>query len=112
MNCERDNFIGNRTNQSAAAPWTWNSLDPQLPDLGGEHGAEPVSSKPDRLVADLDAALVQQVVDVPQRERERDIQHHGQADDLRARLEILEWAGFGHSGRLPGAPAQPQGRFP
>jgi hypothetical protein len=39
---------------------------------------------------DIDAALVAETVDVSQREREADVHHHGQADDLRRSLEIFE----------------------
>ena len=51
-------------------------------DLGGEHRAEPVPPKPHRLVADVDAALEQQVLDVAQRQRVADVHHHHQPDDL------------------------------
>jgi hypothetical protein len=56
----------------------------------------------DRLVAHLDTALVQEVFNIPERKREPDVQHHRQADDLRARLEPLEGAGLGHRRRLVG----------
>ena len=59
------------------------SLDPLAPDLGGKHRAEPVPPKPHSLVADLDATLVQQVLDVAKRHRETDEEHNRQADDLR-----------------------------
>jgi hypothetical protein len=75
-------------------------LDAALADLGGEHRAEAMPPKSHCLVADLDAALVQQVLDVPQREREADVQHNRQADDLGGRLEPLEEAGLGHVGML------------
>jgi hypothetical protein len=41
-------------------------LDPLPADLAGEHRAEPVPPQPHRLMADVDAALEQQVLDVPQ----------------------------------------------
>ncbi len=47
-------------------------------------------------MAHVDAALVQQILDVPKGEREPDVEHHRQADDLRARLEVAEWAAFCH----------------
>ena len=47
-----------------------------MPDLRGEHRAEPVPPEADRLVAHVDAALVEQVLDVPEREREPDVEHH------------------------------------
>jgi hypothetical protein len=71
-----------------------------LPDFGGEERAKAMPPKPDGLMADLDAALMQQVLDVPQREREPDVHHDRQADDLGRRLEVLEGAGFAHLGTL------------
>lgn len=52
------------------------------PDFSGEHRAKPVPPEPDRLVADIDAALVQQILDIAQRERKANVQHHRQSDDL------------------------------
>jgi len=40
------------------------TIDALAPDLGREHRAEPVPPEPDRLVADLDPALVQQIFDI------------------------------------------------
>jgi hypothetical protein len=40
----------------------------------------------------VDPAFVQQVFNVPQRERIPDIHHNRQADDLGARLEVAEKA--------------------
>jgi hypothetical protein len=40
-------------------------LNPFSSDLGGEHRAEPVPPKPHRLVADIDATFMQQILDVP-----------------------------------------------
>jgi hypothetical protein len=77
-----------------------NALDAALPDFGGEDRAKAMPPKPDGLMADLDAALVQQILDVPQREREPDVHHNRQADDFGRRLEVLEGAGFAHLGTL------------
>jgi hypothetical protein len=44
-------------------------IDPLPADLGGEHRAEAVPPIADGLVAEIDAALVQQVLDVAQRQR-------------------------------------------
>ena len=44
-------------------------LHPLPSDLAGEHRTEPVPPKPHRLVADVDAALEQQILDVAQRQR-------------------------------------------
>jgi hypothetical protein len=42
-------------------------------------------------VADIDTALMEQVLDVPKREREAHVEHHRKADDLRAGVEVREW---------------------
>ena len=57
-------------------------VDPRSSDLGGDEWAKPVLPKPDRRTADFDAALVQQVLDVPEREWVAHLQHHRQTDDL------------------------------
>ena len=77
-------------------------FDPALPDLGGEKRPKPVPPEPNRLVADLDAALVQKILDIPERQRKPNIQHHRQADNLGAGLEVLEWGAFGHARTLSG----------
>src|SRR6056297_1346059 len=86
--------------QTPAPPAGAHALDPPLSDLGGEDRTEPMPPEPDGLVADVDAALMEQVLDIPQREREANVEHHRQADDLLARLEVLEGAGFAHTGTL------------
>ena len=53
-------------------------------------------------MTDVDAALVQQILDIAERQREPDVHHYRQADDLRARLEIAEGGAFGHTETLPG----------
>ena len=40
----------------------------------------------DRLVAVLDTSLMEQVLDISEREEQPDIKHHCQADDLEDRL--------------------------
>src|ERR1039457_3524366 len=55
---------------------------PLLTDLGSEDGAKPVPPKPDCLVADVDPALGQKILDVAQRQRVLHIHHHRQADYL------------------------------
>lgn len=57
-----------------------------------------------RIPAAGNCALMQQVLDVLQREREADIQHHGQADDLGTGPEIPERGGLGHRGWVPVVP--------
>jgi len=58
--------------------------------------------EPHGLVADLDAALVPQVLHVAERKGKSDVQHHRQTDDFRAAVEVLEGAGFGHLRTLLG----------
>ena len=82
------------------------ALDAVPSDLAGEDRAEPVSPEPHRFVADIDAAFVEQVLDVPQRQREADVHHHGQSDDLGAGLEVPEGAAFGHGARLSASHGQ------
>jgi len=56
-------------------------------------------------MADIDAAFVQQILNIPKREREPDVQHHRKANDLRARLEVAKWGAFGHPATLRNHPA-------
>src|SRR5208283_396956 len=59
-----------------------------LADLGGEHWAKPVPPKPDGLMADVDPALGQQILDVAQRQWVSHVHHHDQTDDLWRTVEI------------------------
>src|SRR5665811_2011434 len=61
-----------------------------FPDLAGEHRSEPVPPEPNRLVADIDPPLVEQILDLPQRKRIADVHHHREADHLGRRVEIAE----------------------
>src|SRR5271168_3772968 len=63
-----------------------------LADLGSEHWAKPVPPEPDGLVADVDPALGQQILDVAQRQWVPHVHHHHQTDDLRRAVEISERA--------------------
>ena len=63
---------------------------PLLPDLGSEDGAKPAPPKPDCLVADVDPALAQQVLDVAQRQRVLHLHHYRQANYLWRTVEISE----------------------
>ncbi len=51
-------------------------------------------------MAHVDASLVQQVFDIPQRKWKPDVQHHRKTDDLGTGLEIFERGRFGHSQTL------------
>ena len=55
-------------------------------------------------MTDLDPAFVEQVFDVAQRNREPDLEHHRQADDLWARLEVAEQGTVAHVGRPASRP--------
>ena len=41
-------------------------MNAPFPDHGGEHRAEPIPPAPNRLVADIDAPLEQEIFDRPQ----------------------------------------------
>jgi hypothetical protein len=62
--------------------------NPPFPDFCGENRTESVPPEPHGLVADLDAAFVQQILDIAQRQREPHIHHHRQADDLGRGFEV------------------------
>jgi hypothetical protein len=65
-------------------------MNPTFPDLGSKHRTEPVPPEPYRFVADVDAALGQDILDLAERKRVSNVQHHRQTDDLRRRIEIAE----------------------
>lgn len=44
-------------------------------------------------MTDVDAALEEQVLDVPPRQRESDVHHHHEADRFGRGVEIAEWTG-------------------
>lgn len=77
-------------------------LNPLSSDLGGEHRAEPVPPKPHRLVADIDATFMQQILDIAKGKWKPDIHHHRQADDLWAGFEIPKRGAFCHPVTLVG----------
>ena len=63
---------------------------------GGEYlrtSQPPVS---DRFVAKVDAAHMQQVLDISKQKQQPSIQHHRKADDFRTGLEEAIWRTFGH----------------
>ena len=69
-------------------------------ELRGEQWAEPVPPEPNRLMADIDATLVQQIFDISKRKWITHIHHYRQADDFGRRLEVLEWVAFCHLQKL------------
>ena len=60
-------------------------------DLCGKHRAEPIPPVAQGLVADLDAALVEKVLDVSQGQRRTNVEHHRHADDLWAVAALDKW---------------------
>jgi hypothetical protein len=61
---------------------------------------------PHGLMADVDAALEQQILDVPQRRGEANLHHNHEADHLGRRIEHEKWAR-----RLGSGPAGHQARL-
>ena len=59
-------------------------------DLRSKHGSEAVPPEPHSLVADINPAFEEQVLDLPQREGIADVEHHREADYLRRAVEIAE----------------------
>jgi len=78
---------------------------PTFPDLVREVRSEPVDPKADTLVADIDAALMQQVFDVSKRVRKSDVHHHTELDDLGRGFEVPERV-FAHFPRLNALPGR------
>ncbi len=66
------------------------ALRSSLADLVREISAEAVHPVTNRFVANIDPALVKQVFDIPQRQRESDIHHDRKLDDFGGRLEVAE----------------------
>jgi hypothetical protein len=75
-------------------------------DSCGKTGPKPLYSKPDRPVADVDAALVQKILDTPQRQRKAHIEHNCEANDLGAAVKLFERVGSGHEAMPRGGPAR------
>ncbi len=82
--------------------WRWARIvSTRLPlNLGGNHRAEPVRPVPNSFMANLDAAVMDQIPNVSQRQRERVVAYLRQADDIGARLEVPERGALCHISRL------------
>lgn len=74
------------------------SLNAALTDLRDEHRAEPVPPEPHCLMAGVDAALEQKVLDLTQRQQIMDVHHHRKPEHLRRTVEIAE--GISHPSTL------------
>ena len=75
-------------------------LNPFSPYLRGEQRPKSVPPEPYRLVADIDATFMQQILDIAKGKWKPDIHHHRQADDLGGGFEVTEWAAFCHLEKL------------
>jgi hypothetical protein len=64
-------------------PKAFHPAYPLAPDFSSKDWAEPVLPVPHRLVADVDPAFCQPILDVPHAQPEPCINHHHQPDDLR-----------------------------
>ena len=49
---------------------------PITTDFGGKHRAKSIPPKPNRLMANIDALLMQQILHIPQRQRVANVKHH------------------------------------
>jgi len=65
-----------------------------------------IPPKPDRFVAYIDSAFVEQILYVPERPWKTDVQHHGKSNDLWRRFEVPKWIGLGHHQTLIDRPAR------
>ena len=65
-------------------------MHPFFPDFTREHWAKLMPPIANGFMADVDTTLVEEIFYIAQRKRKSDIHHHGEADNLRRRLEIAE----------------------
>ena len=70
-----------------------------MTDLGRKDRTKTVPPIPHRLMDHIDPVFVKQMLDIAERERKTQIQHHGQANDLGRGFEIAERIGA-HVGKL------------
>lgn len=63
-------------------PEAAHSVDPLPLNVRREHGTNRVLQELHRLMVNIDAALEQQILDIPQAKRRADIRHHYQSNDL------------------------------
>ena len=75
-------------------------VDTLFTDLSGKYWTKSIPPEADRFMADIDAALVEKVLNISKRKWIPNIHHYRQADDLGARFEIAKWRVFCHPVRL------------
>jgi hypothetical protein len=75
-------------------------------DFSGKNRAKSIPPAPQSFVADVDPALVQQVLDIAERKWKSNVHHDRQADDLGAAMKVLEGVCFRHQKGLGNRPAR------
>jgi hypothetical protein len=80
-------------------------LNPFSSDLCGEQRPKAIPPKSHSLMTDFDPALMQKILNIPERQGDLDVQHHRKADDVGTGLEISKWAVFDHAEKLNHRPA-------
>jgi hypothetical protein len=75
-------------------------------DISSEHRTKSVPPEPKRFMANINATLMQQILDVAKGKRKPDVHHHSKADDFRAGFEVTGWVAFCHPERLADCPAR------
>ena len=75
-------------------------------DFSGKYWAKSVPPKANRLMANINATLMQQILHISKRKRKPEVHHHRKADDFGRRLEVAKWAAFCHPPKLRGCPAR------
>lgn len=73
----------------ASLPEAVHARDALPPNVASEEWSAPVIQHPHCLVADIVAALEQEIFDVPQRQREPHIHHRFKADNLGRGVKVL-----------------------
>jgi hypothetical protein len=74
--------------------------------FSGKHRAKSIPPVPHRFVADVDAALMQQILDIAERKGKASVHHNRLANDLRTAVKILEGVRFDHAETLRDHPAR------
>ncbi len=77
-------------------------MNASFPDRRRGHRTEPGPSEPHGFVADINAPLEQEILDLSQRKRITDVHHHREADHLGRPVEIAKRVT--HRRRLRNAP--------
>lgn len=55
-----------------------------------KEGAKPIAPQPDVFMTDIDAALIEQIFDVTQRQRETNVHRHRKLNDISRCLELTK----------------------